>query len=85
MDRRYTLRVSNYEYFIATYTNTGEHYKSPHQILAELEQLVCYSERPEPMVLISYKDWGDVIFDYDRIVYDGCDTFLVYQFSTTCS
>lgn len=85
MDRKHLLRVSNYEYFISTYSNTGEYYKSPHAILAELEHSVCFTDNVPEHILIPYKDWGDCIFNFDRFYFDGNDKFAVFEFDTTCS
>lgn len=85
MDRKHLLRVSNYEYFIATYTNTGSYYQSPHKILFDLEELVCFNDKHEDTYLVSYKEWGDCIFSFNRIEYDGIDSFVVLEFQTTIS
>lgn len=85
MDRKYLLRLSNYEYFIASYTNTGKHYRSPHEILSDLEKQVCYSEKIIDNILIPYKDWGDLIFTFDRQMRDGNDVYLVYEYDTSIS
>jgi len=85
MDRKSLLRLANYEYFISCYTNTGKHYRSPHEIIYNLEKAVCYSDTPDDQVLIEYKEWGDCIFTFDRFIHDGTDRYAVYNYDTTIS
>lgn len=85
MNRKSLLRLANYEYFISCYTNTGKHYKTPHEIILDLEKKVCFIDLPESQILIEYKEWGECIFTFDRVMFDGNDRYVVYNFDTTIS
>lgn len=85
MDRKYLLRVANYEYFIASITTTSHYYIPPHQILADLEKEVCFTNDPDTSVLIDYKEWGGCVFDFDRFMRDGNDVFIIYNYINTAS
>ena len=85
MNRTYLLRLSNYERFIAEYTNTGAYYETPHSILSELEKAVCFKETIEDCLLIAYKEWGDIIFRFSKTIHDGRNVYVVYEYDTSIS
>lgn len=85
MDRKYLLKIGNYEYFIKCSTNAGTYYTSAHQILADLEKEIIFKQHPEKTILIPYKEWGDCIFIFDRIYREEGNVFIVYNYDTSVS
>lgn len=79
------LRVSNLQDFLNSYENNIEFYKSPFEILADLESQVKFANNPEKVVLCAYKDEGDIIFDLVGIKDDGKRRIAEYEYSTSIS
>lgn len=80
------LRISNLEEFLKSYTNNIEFYRSPYQILEDLESQIKFVNDPPETLLITYKDEGDIIFDLVGVSLSSRDVRIVeYQYSTSIS
>lgn len=80
------LRISNLDNFLERYACKDEIYKSPFEILADLEEKIKFVNDPEEVILCSYKNEGDVIFRLAQIRIDGDNRRIVeYEFDTFIS
>ena len=75
------LRITNIDDFFNDYTNNLDYYSPPYKILAELEEVILFQNEPEPNILISYKDWGNIIFDLVGIRELGYLRIVDYKYS----
>ncbi len=74
------LRVDNLEEFLLKYQCNTESYRSPFEVLAELERQIKFENNPDETIFCSYKADGDVIFDLVEIKEQNHLRILVYQF-----
>lgn len=79
------LRVVNIDEFLATNLNNLDFYRSPFQILADLEEAIKFENSPDSTVTVPYKDEGDVIFDLVGIEEKDNARIVKYEFATFIS
>jgi hypothetical protein len=85
---QYSLDIKNINDVVETFSSrTTDFYSGPYKILSELEEKVSKMKHPEEVVLIPYKDDGDVIFEFVEIKKDrfGRELIAVYEFASTIS
>ena len=82
---RNILLVDNIDRFLQSYQNNQTSYISPFGILYNLEKKVMFENNPEECVLISYKEWGDIIFRLKSMREEGCLRIVVYEYDTSIS
>jgi len=58
------VRIVNIDDFFNAYGNNFDYYRSPFEILADLEKEVKFLNEFESCYLISYKPEGECIFDF---------------------
>jgi hypothetical protein len=79
------LRITNIEEFFYYYSNNLDYYAPPFKILAELENKILFENNPEKCIIIPYKEFGDIIFDFEGIRLSGDLRIVMYRFSGSLS
>ena len=79
------LRIKNLDQFLNSYINNLDHYKLPYEILADLEFQIKFNNVPEKVILCSYKDGGDAIFNFVELRMEENIRIVEYEFSTFAS
>jgi hypothetical protein len=75
------LRIDNIEYFLRDYASNIEYYKSPFEILADLEAQIKFENNPEEGVMCSYKPEGYAMFNLVDIKEEGNLRIVTYHFT----
>lgn len=79
------VRLTNLDEFLNSYTNNLDYYQSPFAILADLEAQVKYENNPPECITVSYKEDGDIIFNFVRM-YEGCGVrYVQYEYTGSAS
>lgn len=80
------LRITNMNDYLERYACKNSMYKSPFEVLADLEEKIKLKNNPEEIILCSYKSEGDVIFRLAQIRIDKDNRRIVeYEFDTFIS
>lgn len=86
-DRKFLLKLVNHE-TITEHFNVGmnSYYKSMYEVLADLEKEIQFKDKLDKVVLIAYKEFGDVIFRLKKVERGPMhDVWAYYEFDTTVS
>lgn len=79
------LRITNIEDFLSSYGNNLDYYKTPFNILADLENQIKFKNNPKATIFCSYKDDGEVIFSLVNIREQGNLRIVEYSFDSFVS
>lgn len=79
--KRNVIKVKNIDSLLE-YESVDDYYKSPFEILANLDNELKYidSKKAPESILISYKEHGDAIFYLHQVIYENHKTILIYEF-----
>ena len=78
---RNNLKISNLDYLL-DFNQKYDSYKSPIEILAELEKQIKYLKViPDEMITIEYKDFGFAMFELESFFKDGDSITFTFEFT----
>jgi len=79
------MRITNIDHYLDSYKCKFDYYKSPFEILAELEEKIKYENNPEATILCSYKPDGEVVFLLESIKEQDDLRIVEYRFENFVS
>ena len=81
----FTMRVeiTNLQHFAANEFGGASRFRTQVEIIADLWKQANGQSKPAKTILVEYKDWGDVVFDLQRV--DRVNGIAYYEFTTTAS
>jgi hypothetical protein len=82
---RNLLRITNLKEFLLAYTNNYEYYSAPFKVLAELEDRIKFETEPDDVILIPYKDDGDLIFELRGVFVTETKRVVLYEYISPIS
>jgi|JI9StandDraft_2_1071091.scaffolds.fasta_scaffold63556_6 hypothetical protein len=77
------VEITNLQHFAANEFGGASRFRTQVEIIADLWKQANGQSKPAKTILVEYKDWGDVVFDLQRV--DRVNGIAYYEFTTTAS